>query len=166
MKPIHSNVWYADEKRAKSPKKLLFYSDKGSLSVNENAVNFKGKLRSLEINRVSRIAMKHPMLNWLTYLLGALACILLDLILGSEITGLMNTNWALTKFYIFLAPICIILFWLPLRWVVVEYNTGTDNKKAYFSSGKLNGWAALFGANRKLKLDLEEKVNALQNNPG
>ena len=28
---IHSNVWYADETRAKSPKKLLVYSDRGSL---------------------------------------------------------------------------------------------------------------------------------------
>lgn len=151
MKTLHTDVWYADENRAKSPKKLLVYSDIGNLQFSQNAIIFKGKNQSLEISNVSRILVKNQTLNWVTYLIGGVACLLIDLILGSGINDLLNTNWALTKLYLFLAPICIVLFWLPMRWVVVEYTEDGAEKKAYFSSGEQNGWASLFGANKKLK---------------
>ena len=98
--------------------------------------------------------MKNQTLNWVTYIAGAIASLFIDLMLGSGISDLVGTNWALTKLYIFLAPICIVLFWLPMRWVVVEYTEGGAHKKAYFSSGQQSGWAALFGANKKLKQEL------------
>ncbi len=159
MKTLHPNVWYADESRAKSPQKLLFYSDTGNLQFSKNAIVFKGKDQSLEISNVSRIFMENQKLNWVTYIIGGVACLLIDLILGSGINDLLDTNWALTKFYLFLAPVCIVLFWLPMRWVVVEYTEGGAHKKAYFSNGSQNGWAALFGANKKLKQKMMDLMN-------
>lgn len=162
MKTLHSNIWYADESRAKSPKKLLVYSDKGKLQMVENAIAFEGENQKVEIDNMSRIFMENQTLNWLTYIAGGVACLLIDLILGSGISDLVGTNWALTKLYIFLAPLCIALFWLPMRWVVVEYIDGDAHKKAYFSSGNQNGWAALFGANKRLKREMMDTASALQ----
>lgn len=159
MKTLHPNVWYADESRAKSPKKLLVYSDTGSLECSQNAIFFQGKDQSLKISNVSRILIKNQTLNWVTYIIGGGVCLLIDFMLGSGINDLLDTNWALTKLYLFLAPICIVLFWLPMRWVVVEYTEGGAHRKAYFSSGKQKGWAALFGANKKLKQKMKDLMN-------
>ena len=156
---LYTNVWYADETRAKSPKKLLVYSDRGSLQLSANAIAFKGDDQSLKIENISRIFMKNQTLNWVTYIAGGIASLFIDLMLGSGISDFAGTNWALTKLYVFLAPICIVLFWLPMRWVVVEYTEGGAHKKAYFSSGRQSGWAALFGANKKLKQELITVAN-------
>ncbi|MCA1761584.1 MAG: hypothetical protein ABR574_01015 [Cryomorphaceae bacterium] len=162
MKTIHSNIWYADESRAKSPKKLLVYSDRGDLKYTENGIEFNGENTELNIDNISHISLKNQQLNWVNYLVGGLACILLDLILGSGISDLTNTDWPLTKLFIFLAPICILLFWLPVRWVVVSYRSDGAHRKAYFSSGNASGFAALFGANKKIKKELMDAATSIQ----
>lgn len=158
MKTLRQNIWYADEKRADSPKKLLVYSDKGILKTEGSRLCFEGEKTNIEIDRISSVKLKHTTLNWMTYLAGGLACLLFDFVLGPEPDVVFSTRWVLTSFYVALAPICILLFWLPVRWVAVEYTDGGDSRRAYFSSGDSNGFAVLFGANKKLKREVAEAV--------
>lgn len=158
MKTLHQNIWYADEARADSPKKLLVYSDKGILKSDDSGLCFDGEKTNLKIDQISSVRLKHTTLNWMTYLAGGLFCLLFDFVLGPEPDAVFSTRWVLTSFYVVLAPICILVFWLPVRWVAVEYSDGADSQKAYFSSGASNGLAVLFGANRKLKHEVAKAV--------
>lgn len=158
MKTLETNIWYADEARAKSPKKILTYTDTGSLSHDGSDLKFSGEKTTLHMDSISRIYLDRPSLNWVTYLVGALIFAFLDLMVGSGIEALLNTQWVLTKLYVFVAPLCILLFWYPLKWIAVEYEAKGELRKAYFSLGELSGFKALFGGNRKLLQELDESV--------
>jgi len=164
MKTLHQNIWYADEARADSPKKLLVYSDRGILKSDDSGLRFDGEKKNLKIDQISNVRLKRTTLNWVTYLAGGLACLLFDFVLGPEPDVIFSTRWVLTSLYIVLAPICILLFWVPVKWVAVEYSDGGEDRKAYFSSGDSSGFSVLFGANKTLKREVEEAI-ADQNRP-
>lgn len=156
MTAIDSNIWYADETRANSTKKILFYTDIGKLEKHTDCLYFKGQNTAIRIQNITRVFMARPALNWVSYLLLGCGFAMLDLIFGYGMYAVFDSKWILTKLYILLAPLCALLFWLPAKWVVVEYQDRDKFRKAFFSLGDLNGIKGLFGGNKKLMRKLKD----------
>lgn len=161
MKTLHSNIWYADEARADSPKKLLVYSDIGTLNLTSSSLQFSGKETELNIGHITKLSLGRQRLNWVSYLIGLLIFVFLDLVLGSGMEMLAGTGWVLSKLFVMLAPVCILLFWLPMKWLVVEYVVENEQRRAYFSHADLNGFKGLFGGNQKLLREIEGAIGEL-----
>lgn len=158
MKTLHANIWYADEARADSPKKLLVYSDTGALNLTSSGLQFSGNETELNIGHITKLYLDRQSLNWVAYLVGLLIFAFLDVALGTGAEMLLGTGWVLSKLFIMLAPICILLFWLPMKWLVVEYDAEGEQRRAYFSLADLNGFKGLFGGNQKLLREIEGAV--------
>ncbi len=161
MKTLHSNIWYADEARADSPKKLLVCSDTGTLNLKSSGLQFSGRKTELNIEYISRLYLGRQSLNWAAYLIGLMIFVFLDLVLGSGAEMLLGTGWVLSKLFVMLAPICILLFWLPMKWLVVEYEAEGEQRRAYFSLADLNGFKGFVGGNQKLLREIEGATGEL-----
>lgn len=155
MKTLHPNIWYTDEARADSPRKLLVYSDTGTLNLTSSGLLFSGKENTLKIEHITKLTLARQTLNWVAYLIGLLIFAFLDVALGSGAEMLLGSGWVLSMLFAILAPICIVLFWLPMKWLVVEYDVKGEQRRAYFSLADLNGFKALFGGNRKLLQEID-----------
>lgn len=155
------NMWYARESRASNPFKILVYSDKGSMTVNREKLEFIGDEGELEIEQPIKISVERQTLNWGSYLILGAIFAFVDLVLGPGVAESFGTTWVLTKLYLVLAPLCILIFWYPVKWLVVHYHAEDEACKAYFCAGELNGFKALLGANSELGRNLVESKLAM-----
>ncbi len=162
MKIIHQNIWYADEKRASNPKKILMYSDRGTLESHTSGLRFAGQNSEIAINSISKVRRGRPTLNWVAYLAGGAIFAFLDFAILPGPDPVFGREWVLTSLYILLAPVSILLFYLPVKWVTVEYEEQGRKRKAWFSSGDAGGFSVYTGANHKLKRDISAAIESHQ----
>lgn len=157
MKYARKSIWYADEQRANSPLKILVYNDKGSINVNEQGLHFHGATQTFSIDQPLELSLQRQTLNWGSYLIGGAIMVFLDLVIGSGMSAYFDTAWVLTKLYVLVAPLCILIFWYPVKWLVVHYTHQGQPSKAYFSIGDLSGLKAMLGANAQMQRAMVEQ---------
>lgn len=138
------NVWYADEKRAKSVTKQIVYNAKGTITYNEKTktLKFSGNKTEVKINNIKTVEQGHQSINWVSYLL---------------VTVVVLAYGYFTKQFIYMCILMVpstiiglLIGWYLVKWTVIEYEDHGTSAKVYFADGRSMGWSGIMGGNKKL----------------
>jgi hypothetical protein len=149
-----TQVWYASDRRARSPYKILVYDDIGSLSVRPHVVEFRGQTTRLSISPVNRLERARQSWNWVMYLVGNLAMSPVYAFWWYVATWFVA---APGKYVIFSVLALNLIAWALGRSVTWIVATGSGNTgqlaQVWFAAGANQGWAGMFGATARMHQD-------------
>ena len=145
------NVWFADEQRIRSISKFFNLSDKGSLRIGQNSLEFQGKKSSVRMAQIREISIANQQISWISLLITNILFGIFLLVLGSQ----LPTELSLPKYIFALYSILAILggdafaviVGYGTKWIRIEYE---GERVAYLADGSFFGWGGVFGGTKKL----------------
>ena|SRR3972149_3180358 len=146
---LFQQVWFADEKRNRSIKKLLVFTDRGSLEVEPDFVLFSGRKLKLKISNIKNVSLARQRIGWIPYLIMNVLLIVWF--------GFLTITRPDVYSFSFLLPLLLganafsLIVAYSTKWVRVEYSDDVKRiTQAYFADGSLWGWGGLFGETKKM----------------
>src|SRR5258706_4394957 len=69
MSPQFASVWYATPEKVKSMTKFVVFSDRGSLDVLPDQIQYRGKKFTVSMRKVVVVSLTSQRIPWVTYAL-------------------------------------------------------------------------------------------------
>jgi hypothetical protein len=146
-------VWYASERRIKSPTKLIVYDDKGTLSTEKDTLVFRGGKNTFAIplRNIQSMGLARQTISWVIYLI---------LIGAMGLEGVYLIHLGITPTLAVLLLLFAVAWGLIIgystQWVVITYEEQNYGiKKAYFAQGEKKGWGGIFGGTQEMYTKLK-----------
>src|SRR3989338_8965493 len=134
MEQEFKKIWYASERRIKSPWKFLVFNDRGFLRVSPTTVTFQGKKQSvaMEVPQIQDISLAHQSVNWGTYSV-------MDLLASLYIFfAFPSVVWEDLFIALLIGNLLGLAINRTTKWIRVEYTDAGEKKQlAYFADGSL-----------------------------
>jgi hypothetical protein len=151
IKTSFPEVWYASEKKANRPFKLIVYDDKGSMDITNRVIHFKGKFKGynndilIKKRNINKVKMSPQRINWIIYLI-------INIILMTYFFCFFNNFIIIIINIIILAIMDGFGLWVAksTKWVVIEYLENNTMKQVWFANGSKLGWSGIFGGTKKI----------------
>jgi hypothetical protein len=172
MSQHFASVWYATSERIESTTKFVVFSDRGSLDVFPDRIEYKGKEFAVSMRNVTAVSLRRQQIPWVTYAIVNVPSAGCFVAIMAVMAGLASVVWdefnagtmvALMAAMTFTIIIIIAVNLLGLliaartKWVAVEYQDESNQwQKAYFADGSLLGWGGVFGGTRGLYRAIEQ----------
>jgi hypothetical protein len=166
MSQHFASIWYATPERIESMTKFVVFSDRGSLDVFPDRIEYKGKESAVSMRSVTAVSLTGQQIPWVTYaivnvpVVGCLAAVMVMMAglfdaVWDEINAGMRVALIAAMVATIIIMIAAFLFGLLIaastKWVAVEYqDESNQSQKAYFADGSLLGWGGIFGGTRGL----------------
>lgn len=162
-------TWYATENKMQSKSRWLSYSDRGTLTINSDGLDFRGRKTSMSIRRVKKASLANQAFPWVSHILGNIAAFLIVGVLGVAAFSEMSVPPIITSLVLLISfgvaglvdAVLQRFLQRNSRWVEIEYS-GEKNglRRAYFADGGFGGWSGIFGGTvnmyRTLKINLSQ----------
>ncbi len=151
-------VWFADEKRNRSATKLIVFTDRGSLVVEPDSLQFWGSKLNFHISSIKDVSLARQQINWVIYLIMNVLSIIYFAFMAKAFPEVYSFSFLL------LLLVGLNVFGLVVayntKWVKVEYSDiHNRTTQAFFADGSSFGWGGIFGGTEKMYQTLKLLMN-------
>jgi hypothetical protein len=151
-----ASVWYVTHEKFKSMTKFIAFSDRGSLDVSPDQIEYRGKKYIVSMPEVSAVSLASQRIPWVTYAIVNVAAVACFAIIAS---GKLNVG--LIAAILIAGNLLGVLIVASMKWVMVEYQDESNQiRKAYFADGSLLGWGGIFGGTAGLYRAIKQQGHA------
>jgi hypothetical protein len=153
MGPQFSSVWYATPERFESKTALIAFSDRGSLEISPDTVQFQGKKQAISMTRIIKASLTRHRIPWEAWVVGLIAYLAYLQIRYSDSLKVLHGAIVMA-----IGILIGIQFIVKMKWILVEYEDelGTA-RRAYFTDGTDFGLGAFVGGTTQLLHAIEEQ---------
>ena len=142
------NIWYATERRAKSPTKLIVYDEIGCLKLRNGLIEFISSDINILIKQIIEIKLVRQRPNWIIYIVGFPISLFLSFYTW-------NLMFEIAFIYFFIGILIVAIIGLSIglstRWVRLKHLDETGEITfSYFADGDKKGWGGIFGGTKRL----------------
>jgi len=136
-----ASVWYATPEKIKSMTKLVVFSDRGSLDVLPDQIQYRGKKFTFSMRKVVAVSLTRQWIPWVIY-----AIVNVAVVAYFAVKYQANLNLGVMAAILIACNFLGFLIGASTKWVLVEYqDESNQSRKAYFADGSLLGWGGIFG---------------------
>jgi len=161
MSQHFASVWYATPERIESMAKFVVFSDRGSLDVFPDRIEYQGKEFAVSMRSVNAVSLTGQRIPWVTYAIVNVPSVGCFVAVMAVMAGPAAVVWdefnagmrvalvaalMATIIIIIAANLLGLLIAASTKWVAVEYQDESNRwQKAYFADGSLLGWGGILG---------------------
>jgi hypothetical protein len=144
MNPYNPSViWYASERYARNPLRVVLYQDKGSLTFEDGGLFFRGQRRSVAMRDIEDVRLGRHVPNVLAWLLWSAVFLAIFVVFG----------WSLIIFGVLLMFVVLGLNpgSLLIKWVRIGYrDENGEPVVVWLTDGSRFGWGGILDGSRLL----------------
>jgi hypothetical protein len=138
MNQLFTSVWYATPEKAESMAKFMVFSDRGSLELLPDEIQYCGKKVTVAMPNVVAVSLTTQRIPLLAYAITNVAVVAYFAVMYAE-----KLNLGVLAGLLVVANLLGLLIGASMKWVMVEYHDESDQpRKAFFA---VSGWAGILG---------------------
>jgi hypothetical protein len=144
------NIWFADEKRNRSITKMMAFTARGSLEIEPDFLEFKGRKIKFRISNIKQVSITRQQIPWIQYPIMNIIMIVYFVLIAKNLPPVDYLLPFMLSLLLVANAFGLIVGYIT-KWVKIEYaDDNNETCRVFLADGSFFGWGGVFGGTEKL----------------